>query len=103
MVVFMFQIVLRMHPPTFNKIFLKSANFDRNLEYQIKYFGSSGLLNQLHSTMVSKWNSQAAGIKGWLKEYPKDMVKNRSIFSLPAMVTFDDYKLNKTIRLSGSK
>ena len=44
----------------------------------------------------------SAGIKGWLKEYPEDMVKNKSIFSLPSMVTFDDHKLNK-FRLNGCK
>ena len=102
MVVFMFQIGLRMHPPIINKIFSKSSNFDRNLEFQLKFFGTAGLSKQLHSTLVSNWNSQGKGIKGWLKEYPEDMVKKRSILSLPAMVTFDDFKLNK-FRLNGCK
>ena len=102
MVVFMFQIGLKMHPPVINKIFTKSSNFDRNLEFQLKFFGTTGLSKQLHSTLVSNWNSQGKGIKGWLKEFPEDMVKKSSILSLPAMVTFDDPKLNK-FRLNGCK
>ena len=102
MVIFMFQIALKMHPPTINRIFTTSSNFDRNLDFQIKFSGTTGLLNQLHSTLVINWNRQAAGIKGWLKEYPEDIVKNKSIFSLPSKVTSNDYKLNN-FRINGCK
>ena len=57
MVVFMFQIGLKMHPPVVNKIFTKSSNFDRNLEFQLKFFGTTGLSKQLHSTLVSNWKN----------------------------------------------
>ena len=98
----MFQIALRMHPPTNSTIFITSSNFDRNLDFQIKFSGSTGLLNQLHSTLVTNWNRQAVGIKGWLKEYPEDMVKMKSIFSLPSTVTTNDDRLNK-FRINGCK
>ena len=100
--IFMFQTALKMHPPSIVNIFPRAVNFDRNLDFQLKYFSNAGLMNQLHSTLVSKWNKLSPGIKGWLKEYPENFSKKKTTFSQPSKVTNTNFSLNK-FRLKSCK
>lgn len=83
----MFQITLGMHPETILSHFTRSKNFDRNLEYILKYTNSPKLCNQLHSTLIRNWNSLHISLRGWLKEnYEGNKVKNKLIDALPSII-----------------
>ena len=60
----MFQITLGMHPETILSHFTRSKNFDRNLEYILRYTNSPNLCNQLYSTLIRNWNSLHISLRG---------------------------------------
>ena len=90
----MFQTALKQHPPSIVNIFSRSVNFDRSFDFQLKFYSSAGLSNQLHSTLISKWNNLSSGLKGWLKEYPENYSVKSKIFLQPSKVNFDNYSVN---------
>ena len=83
----MFQITLGMHPETILSHFNRSKNFDRNLEYILRYTNSPNLCNQLHSTLIKNWNSLHISLRGWLKEnYEDTQGKNKLIDAQPTII-----------------
>ena len=64
------------------------------MEFILKYTASAHLNKQLHSTLILHWNKLPNGIKGLLKTYPEGFSLNKSIFSLPQIVSVNNFKIN---------
>ena len=100
--IFMFNVAIGSHPHTINKIFLRSENFDRNLDFVKQKLRYSYLQKQVPYSLVNTWNSIPTSIRGWLKENREGTI-NKKISAAPLRVFLRDNCLLNQFRLNGFK
>ena len=100
--IFMFNISLGTHPANITDLFVKSNNFDRNLDYVLKNSLYTYISRQVPASLIISWNNLQHAFKGWLKEKPDSLV-NKKINSSPTRV-FNGNNINlNNYRLKGFK
>ena len=100
--IFMFNVALDAHPTNINNIFLKSTNFNRNLEFIQIITPFKYLLKLVPASLISNWNSLPLSYRSWLKENPEPKGKRIKDFSPNKVPRGNNIKLNN-YRLNGFK
>ena len=100
--IFMFNLVIGLHPPQISNLISKCENFDRNLNFKIHKLPFVYLQKLIPHSLTKSWNALNIAHKNWLKEKP-EVKKKKPINAPPQFVPQGKNNVLNKFRLKGFK